>query len=130
MERNLTSRIWVFWLLLALVAGLLGIYVGVQYEAGQAAIEREALKDAYATALQEANARRAEAQARGTLVERDFIGRLSDLKIVNTTIHQTLKQETQKLVYTNCVLPDAGIDLVNQHIDAVNLRLLGKEEVK
>ena len=129
-EKKIGSSIGVFWLLVSIISGLLGVYAGVQYEAGQAAIAVGNLKDSYAAALQQAEARRAEAAARGNLVEKDFMGRLSNLKITNTTIHQTLKQETQKLVYTSCVLPDEGIDLLNKHINEVNLRLVSEGSEK
>ena len=56
----------------------------------------------------------------------DFLDKLSNIRVVNTTIRQTLKQETEKLIYTTCVLPDEGVDLLNGHINEVNMILVGK----
>ena len=36
-EKKIGSSIGVFWLLVSIISGLLGVYAGVQYEAGQAA---------------------------------------------------------------------------------------------
>ena len=130
LEATPTARMWVFWLLVALLALLMGLYLGYEYASGQAAKDREALVSAHSEAMAQAELRRQEAQQRGSVIERDFLTKLSDLHIVNTTIHEKVLKETQKLVYTDCKIPDAGVDLLNEHIRAVNLRLVDKEVVK
>ena len=109
-----------------LIFGCLGIFVGYEYASGQAAKDREQLNAAYSDAMRERELRRADAEARGHKIETDFLLGLSDIKVVNKTYHTQVKTETEKLVYTDCKLPDSGVDLITKHIDAVNLRLIGK----
>lgn len=127
-ELRLSSNLWVLWLLISVLALLFGIYLGYEYESGQSAKDREALVSAQNEAMNQAEARRQDAADRGAAIERDFLGKLSNLHITNTTVHETVQRETQKLVYTDCKLPDTGVDLLNGHINSINLRLVGSEK--
>ena len=67
-----------------------------------------------------------EAVKRGDQVAGDFYDALRNMRVVNTTINQEVRRETEKLVYTDCRLPDSGADLLGRKVDAVNMRLIGK----
>ena len=71
--------------------------------------------------------RRKDAESKGNQIVDDFISRLDNLKVVNRTFNNNMKTETQKLVYTDCKLPDSGVDLLNKHINEANLILIGKK---
>ncbi len=122
------------WIILAFVltaiaAGGGGLYFGHQYASAkltaQAAADKESLVTAYNKALEEKEARRKEAEARGRTVEGDFLTALQNLKVVNKTYNNEVVKETEKLVYTDCKVPDSGVDLLNRHIDDVNMQFLG-----
>jgi hypothetical protein len=50
----------------------------------------------------------------------DFMTKLDNIKIVNTTINNTLPKEIQKTVYTTCKLPDSGVQLLQNNIQQLN----------
>lgn len=107
-------------------AGSSGMYFGYQLAEGRAAVDKLQMQTAYNVALVEKEARRQEAENRSRLVEGTFLTALKGIKVVNTTYYQQVEKETEKLVYTDCKVPDTGVDLLNKHIDDVNMRLLGK----
>ena len=111
-------------------AGAAGMYGGYEIANARYAKERAALQDAQLEALKAKGEALAEATKRGDEVAGNFLAALKDMKIVNTTINNEVRKETEKLVYTDCKLPDSGADLLKKNVDAVNLRLLGKGKVK
>ena len=120
------------WIALAIVLGLLvsaftGAYFGYQYGTGKAAEDKSKMLAAYNEALTQAELRRKDAESKGNQIVDDFISRLNNLKVVNRTFNNNMKTETQKLVYTDCKLPDSGVDLLNKHINEANLILIGKK---
>jgi hypothetical protein len=120
------------WILLAIVLGLFtagatGAYLGYQYGTGKAAEDKSKMLAAYNEALTQAELRRKDAESKGNQIVNDFVSRLDNLKVVNKTYNNNLKTETQKLVYTDCKLPDSGVDLLNKHINEANLILIGKK---
>ena len=105
-------------------AGAVGAYLGYHYGTGQAAADKAQMAQAYNTALQESEARRKDEEVRGTQVVKNFLARLDNIKIVNRTYNSTMQKETEKLVYTDCKVPDSGVDLLNKHITDANLILI------
>lgn len=125
------------WFFLALFfaaagSGSTGLYFGYQYATSKltavAARDRENLVVAYTVALEEKELRRKEAAALGRKVEQEFMVALRDMKVVNKTFYSEIQKETEKLVYTDCKVPANGIDLLNKHIDEVNLRLIDRSK--
>lgn len=107
-------------------AGGTGLYFGVVIQRGWDAADKVAMANAYGDALKERDARLKELQAKGNTVEGDFLTALRNLQVVNKTYYNEVQKETEKVVYTDCKVPDSGVDLVNRHIDDANLRLIGK----
>ena len=117
-------------LLLIVISGLVGLYFGYHYAKGEYSADKAAMLTAYNTALEESQARRKEQEDKGNLIAKDFMGKLAGIKVVNNNYHTTLQKETEKLVYTDCKVPDSGIDLLNKHIEESNMVLLGKGVAK
>lgn len=121
------------WFVLAAVlalaaSGASGMYFGYEIAAGRFAKDKLELVAAQNQALAEKEARRKEAEDRSQLIEGTFLAALKNMKVENTTNYQEVVKETEKFVYTDCKLPDSGVDLLNKHIDDVNMRLLRKEK--
>lgn len=113
--------------LLAIIAtGAACLYFGMLIQRGWDADDKVQLATAYGDAMKEREARLKEAQAKGNLVEDKFLTKLDGIQVVNKTYYNEVQKETEKLVYTDCKLPDSGVDLLNKHIDDVNMRLIGK----
>lgn len=109
-----------------LAAGGAGLYFGMLIQRGWDADDKIEMANAYGDALKERDARLKELQAKGSTIEGDFLAALKDIQVVNRTYNNEIVKETEKLVYTDCKLPDSGVDLLNKHIDDVNMRLIGK----
>lgn len=123
------------WFILAAIlalgsAGAAGMYGGYEIANARYAKERQALQEAQLEAITAKSEALAEATKRGDAVAIDFLAALKDMRVVNTTITNEVRKETEKLVYTDCKLPDSGADLLKKNVDAVNLRLLGKGKAK
>lgn len=121
------------WIIAAFLFAILGsggtgMYFGYQIADGKASQDKLQLASAYNDAMAEKEKRRQEAEDRGHTVEADFLTSLQNLQVVNKTYYTETQKETEKLVYTDCKVPDSGVDLLNKHIDDVNLRLIGKEK--
>jgi hydroxymethylpyrimidine pyrophosphatase-like HAD family hydrolase len=58
---------------------------------------------------------------RRTLIETTFINKLDNIKVVNTTINKTLTKELTNTVYTNCKVPETGVDIINDDVTKLNL---------
>lgn len=113
--------------LLAVVgAGGTGLYFGVVIQRGWDAADKIEMANAYGEAMKEREARLKELQASGRMIEGNFLTALRDMQVVNKTYYNEVQKETEKVVYTDCKLPDSGVDLLNRHIDDVNLKLIGK----
>lgn len=113
--------------LLAIIAtGAAGLYFGMLIQRGWDADDKVQLANAYGDAMKEREARLKELQAKGSLIEGNFLTALNGMQVVNKTYYNEVQKETEKLVYTDCKLPDSGVDLLNKHIDDVNMRLIGK----
>lgn len=118
------------WILLAIcgacaASGAAGLYGGIEIATARYAKAQDAIQSAYADSLAAKNDALVTSIKNGNTVTADLIARLDNLKVVNTTVHAKVVKETEKLVYTDCKVPASGIDLLQQHIDEVNLRLVG-----
>jgi hypothetical protein len=118
------------WILLAIcgacaASGAAGLYGGIEIATARYAKAQDAIQNAYADSLQSKNDALVASVKNSNTVTGELIGRLDNLRIVNTTVHAKVVKETEKLVYTDCKVPASGIDVLQQHIDAVNLRLVG-----
>jgi hypothetical protein len=113
-------------LLAVLGAGGTGLYFGAVIQRGWDAADKIEMANAYGDAMKEREARLKELQAKGSLIEGNFLTALNGMQVVNKTYYNEVQKETEKLVYTDCKLPDSGVDLLNKHIDDVNMRLIGK----
>lgn len=109
-----------------LAAGGTGLYFGIVIQRGWDAGDKIEMANAYGKALKERDDRLKELQASGRLIEGNFLTALKGMQVVNKTYYNEVQKETEKVVYTDCKLPDSGVDLLNRHIDDVNLRLIGK----
>lgn len=109
-----------------LAAGGTGLYFGIVIQRGWDAADKIEMANAYGDAMRERGERLKELQAKGSTIEGDFLTALKNMRVVNTTYTNEIVKETEKLVYTDCKLPDSGVDLLNKHIDDVNMRLIGK----
>lgn len=107
-------------------AGGTGLYFGAVIQRGWDAADKIEMANAYGDAMKEREARLKELQAKGSTIEGDFLTALKGMQVVNRTYNNEVVKETEKLVYTDCKLPDSGVDLLNKHIDDVNMRLIGK----
>lgn len=113
--------------LFAIIAtGAACLYFGMLIQRGWDADDKVQMANAYGDAMKEREARIKELQAKGGLIEGNFLTALKNLQVVNKTYNNEIVKETEKLVYTDCKLPDSGVDLLNKHIDDVNMRLIGK----
>lgn len=125
-KKSLLPWIIVAFLLAILCAGGTGMYFGYEVANGRFADERVQMATAYGDAMKERDKRLKELQASGSLIEGNFLTALRNMQVVNKTYYNEVQKETEKLVYTDCKLPDSGVDLLNRHIDEVNMRLIGK----
>lgn len=121
------------WLFLVLVlvlgaTGAAGMYAGYEIAAARHAQDREQMLLGYVDAANAQKEALKEARQRGDDASARFIEELRGIKIVNTTINKEVRKETQKLVYTDCKLPDSGADLLQRHVNAVNLKLLESDK--
>lgn len=107
------------------MTGAAGMYGGYEIATARHAQEVAALQSAQIDALNAKAEALKLAVGRGDQVASEFLQALKDLKIVNTTINKEVRTETQKLIYTDCKLPDSGADLLKSNADAVNMRLFG-----
>jgi hypothetical protein len=107
---------------------LSGMYLGYEIAAGRFAADREALLQAQADALKATNDQLLAEQRRGQEIATQFLTALQNIRIENKTFNHEVRVEREKLVYTDCQLPDSGVDLLNRHIDAANLRFLGAKK--
>lgn len=113
-------------LLAILGTGGMGLYFGMLIQRGWDADDKIQMANAYGDAMKERDARLKELQAKGSTIEGNFLTALKGMQVVNRTYNNEVVKETEKLVYTDCKLPDSGVDLLNKHIDDVNMRLIGK----
>ena len=111
-------------------AGAAGMYGGYEIANARNAKDRAELQTAQIEALTASKEALKIAITNSSQVSGEFMAALKGIQIVNTTITQEVRKETEKLVYTDCKLPDSGADLLKKNADAVNLRLLGKGKVK
>jgi len=57
---------------------------------------------------------------RRKLIEETFESKLDNIQIINKTINTKVQKEIQKEVYTDCKIPQSGIDLLNDSINKNN----------
>lgn len=123
------------WILLGGVLALAGtggagMYYGAKIADANHADEILALKNAHIHALQARTDQYLEAVKRGDDVANRFETALRELKVENKTFNNEVIREVEKVVYTDCRLPDSGADLLGRQVDAVNLRVLGASKGK
>lgn len=121
------------WLLLSVLiaigtAGTAGLYGGYEIATARHMADQQKLVEAYAEAANAQKAALQQAIARGNESSTEFLKELRGMRIVNTTINKEVQTEVQKLIYTDCVLPDSGVDLLQRHVNEVNLRLLESDK--
>lgn len=112
------------------VTGVAGMYAGYEIANARHARAVSELKDAQIAALKARTDQYLEAVSRGDQVAGDFYDALRNIKVVNTSITQEVRREVEKLVYTDCRLPDSGADLLSKKVDEINMRLLGPQKGK
>lgn len=123
------------WLFLAAIlalgtSGAAGMYAGYEISNARHAADREALLATQLEAMAMSKEALKVAITNGNQVAGEFLEALKGIQIVNTTINNEVRKETEKVIYTDCKLPDSGADLLKRNRDSVNLRLLGKEKKK
>lgn len=121
------------WLFLAGImalgaSGATGMYAGYEIAAGRHAEDQKKLLEATAQTSEALKEALKEARQRGDEATGVFLAELRGMKVVNTTINKEVQTEVQKLVYTDCVLPDSGVELLQRHVDMVNMRLLESDK--
>lgn len=102
------------------LAGLSGMYAGYEIANGRFAKDQLAMAAANTTALQAKDAALQAAYANSNEVSDTFLKALKSIRIVNKTFNNEVQREVQKLVYTDCKLPDSGMAILSQHISAIN----------
>lgn len=117
------------WLLLGAtlamgMCGAAGMYGGYEIANARHARDREAMQQAQVDALDASRKALAISMANSAQVSGEFLQALKAIQIVNTTINKEVQRETQKLIYTDCKLPDSGADLLKKNVDSVNMLLL------
>lgn len=123
------------WLLLGAMVALVGtggagMYYGKKIADADHAATILDLKNAHIHALQARTDQYLQAVARGDEVANRFEKALQSIKIENKTFNNEVQREIEKVVYTDCRLPDSGADLLSKQVDAVNMRLLGATKAK
>ena len=95
----------------ALFAGT--FFFGVHYQKleGQAEIERQRIAFQILTEKE---------QSRYDDIATKFIGRLENIKVVNTTINKNFTKELTNTVYKDCVIPVTGVQLLNDTVKQLN----------
>lgn len=71
-------------------------------------------------AIEHAEAMRAAEEMRYNDIAEKFIKKLDNLKVVNRTINNEIHRETEKTVYRECVVPDAGRELLIRAVGQAN----------
>ena len=123
------------WVIMAAIlalgsAGAAGMYGGYEIANARFAADKVNLLNAHLEAAEAQRIALGQAVQRGNEASTTFLEELRGIKIVNTTITNEVRKETEKLVYTDCKLPDTGAALLKKNVDAVNMRLLGKKVTK
>jgi hypothetical protein len=121
------------WLILAGVmalgaSGASGMYAGYEIATARHADDQKKLLQASADTADALKEALKEARQRGDDATGVFLEELRGMRVVNTTINKEVQTEVQKLVYTDCVLPDSGVELLQRHVDMVNMRLLESDK--
>lgn len=107
------------------IVGVSGMYAGYEIANARNAQVISQIKDAQIEALKARADQHREALARSDQVSTDFFNALKNLRVVNKTITAEVRHEVEKLVYTDCKLPDSGAELLLRKVEALNLRLVG-----
>lgn len=68
-----------------------------------------------------------QAVARADAIESKFDQRLNNLKIENTTYELPVRIETEKTVYTDCKIPESGVNLLLKRVDDTNKRIIQRK---
>lgn len=121
------------WLVLAAVlalgtSGTAGMYAGYEIATGRHAEDQKKILEATAQTSEALKEALKESRQRGDEATGVFLAELRGMKVINTTINKEVQTEVQKLIYTDCVLPDSGVELLQRHVDEVNLRLLESDK--
>lgn len=111
-----------------IMAGGSGMYFGYEIASARTGERIKLLQEAQIVALESKNAALLAEQQRGNQIAQDFLSSLSNLRIENKTFNNEVRIEREKLIYTDCAIPDSGVDLLNKHINGANLRLIKKEK--
>jgi hypothetical protein len=128
-----TKKALLPWIALASIlalgtTGAAGMYGGYEIATARLAREQHKLDQAYADASNAQKEALKQAVQRGNEAGAIFLAELRGMRVVNTTINKEVQKEVQKLIYTDCNLPDSGVDLLQRHVDEVNLRLLESDK--
>lgn len=107
------------------VVGVSGMYVGYEIASARNAKVVADIKTAQIEALRARAVQYEDAVKRSDQVSVDFFTALKNLRVVNKTVTAEVRHEVEKLVYTDCKVPDSGAELLRRKVDQVNLRLIG-----
>lgn len=113
-------------LLALMISCVAGMYFGYEVASARAQKTISQIKDAQIQALEAKNELLIAEQKRGNEIAERFEDALKNIRIENRTFNNEVRVEREKLIYTDCVMPDSGVDLLNRHVDSVNLQFLGK----
>jgi hypothetical protein len=121
------------WLFLAAIlalgsSGAAGMYAGYEISSARHAEDQKRLLEAYAEASNAQKEALKEARQRGDEAAGIFLSELRGMTIVNTTINKEVRREVEKTIYTDCKLPDSGAELLQRHVNEVNLKLLESDK--
>ena len=101
-------------------SGLSGMYAGYEIANGRFAKDKLDMAAANTEAMRAKDAALQAAYANSNEVSDNFMKALKSIRIVNKTFNNEVQREVQKLVYTDCKLPDSGMAILSQHISAIN----------
>ena len=104
-------------ILIKVAAGVLILvgtfFFGTHYQANEDKVEQDKIRVEMQAKIDVETARREE-------VSTNFETKLSNLKIINTTVNKTVQKEVQKQIYTDCRFPDTGAALITDNATKLN----------
>jgi protein-tyrosine-phosphatase len=98
------------------------LFVGTAWYSYHAGTQNQANKDAAAQAKEIAayQAQVKTEQDRRDQITDVFIKKLDSIQIVNTTVNKNFTKELTNTVYTDCKVPETGVDLINLSASQLN----------
>ena len=103
-------------------AGGSGIYFGYQAATSEYNAERAELIEQQKTALEEKERQRMELERRSFEVQTGFIASLEALRNSYPALQRAVVDEVRNEIYTTCVVPVSGQNLLRENIKKANAR--------